>query len=144
MIPIGSYFVVSIDPVAMVRKLEDPEATRAAQAMSPKKYAGYISAVRRFDFYLIPQCHQLCVVSQGIYLTWSQSGGGMKSNYWHKGSLSALISSSSNRSCVCLFCLQHRYPESATMAPMIECRIAKDAPDSSNAICLSKNETQTC
>lgn len=39
------YAVIRMDPVAMVKKLDDPEALAAARAMTPQSYVAYLSLV---------------------------------------------------------------------------------------------------
>lgn len=39
------YAVIRMDPVAMVKKLDDPEALAAARAMTPQSYVVYLSLV---------------------------------------------------------------------------------------------------
>lgn len=42
---LASYVVLSIDPVATLEALNDPNTTRAARKMHNKKYLGYVSDV---------------------------------------------------------------------------------------------------
>lgn len=44
---VATYVVFSIDPVATLAALEDPEVTAAASSLKPKKYVGYVRNVRR-------------------------------------------------------------------------------------------------
>lgn len=48
-----TFAVVRMDPVAMVRHLDDPEALRAAQAVSPRSYVVFLHRVRS----LARSCH---------------------------------------------------------------------------------------
>ncbi|RPD56388.1 hypothetical protein L226DRAFT_538038 [Lentinus tigrinus ALCF2SS1-7] len=43
----GSFAVIRMDPAAMVRHLNDPEALRAAEALSPQSYLVYLDVHRR-------------------------------------------------------------------------------------------------
>ncbi|RPD56370.1 hypothetical protein L226DRAFT_468638, partial [Lentinus tigrinus ALCF2SS1-7] len=43
----GSFAVIRMDPVAMVRHLDDPEALRAAEALSPQSYLVYLDFSHR-------------------------------------------------------------------------------------------------
>lgn len=44
------YAVIRMDPVATVRHLNDPVATAAAEALSPKKYLVYLEHVSSTTF----------------------------------------------------------------------------------------------
>ncbi|OJT08376.1 hypothetical protein TRAPUB_715 [Trametes pubescens] len=59
------YAVIRMDPVAMVKKLDDPEALKAARAMAPQSYVVYLTHVIRqltsshvLYFVLIKACLQ--------------------------------------------------------------------------------------
>jgi hypothetical protein len=44
---IGSYIVFSVDPVATLHVLRDADVDRAASALRPKTYLGYVQDVSR-------------------------------------------------------------------------------------------------
>ncbi|KAI0041145.1 hypothetical protein FA95DRAFT_1472240, partial [Auriscalpium vulgare] len=46
---LGAYVFLTIDPLATVEALADPEADKEARALSPKTYVGYVA-----DFYGLP------------------------------------------------------------------------------------------
>lgn len=48
------YAVMRMDPVAMVRKLDDTEAMNAARAMTPQSYVVFLSLIS--PIYLPPTC----------------------------------------------------------------------------------------
>lgn len=43
---VATYVVLSIDPVATLASLDDPEVTSATNSLRPKKYVGYVRNVR--------------------------------------------------------------------------------------------------
>jgi hypothetical protein len=43
---VTTYVVLSIDPVATLASLDDPEVAAATKSLRPKKYVGYVRNVR--------------------------------------------------------------------------------------------------
>lgn len=50
------YAVIRMDPVAMVRKLDDPEAMAAARGMTPQSYVVFLSNVSLMSTLLTLLC----------------------------------------------------------------------------------------
>ncbi|EED83573.1 predicted protein [Postia placenta Mad-698-R] len=57
--PIGIYIALWLDPVGMAEELDIPSVLTAAQAMTPRKYLGYVHVVRDFPLPSRPwhRCH---------------------------------------------------------------------------------------
>ncbi|KAF9812306.1 hypothetical protein IEO21_06248 [Rhodonia placenta] len=75
--PIGIYIALWLDPVGMAEELDIPSVLTAAQAMTPRKYLGYVHVVRDFPLPSRPwhRCHIRFV------------GEGMPEEQPHKGIL---------------------------------------------------------
>ena len=65
-----SFAVIRMDPVAMVRHLNDPEATRAAKALSPRKYLVYLDEVCHTKIDCDHSCADLLFCRSPIRFAW--------------------------------------------------------------------------
>ena len=66
-----SFAVIRMDPVAMVRHLNDPEATRAAEALSPRKYLVYLDEVCHTRTDCDKFCADMLFCRSTIHFAWT-------------------------------------------------------------------------